>query len=221
MLSFINYLGVKSKLIKKIYARKDLNLVDKNIYIEVLDLSTTSGVCTAKNSYFINGFGISEATVKRSLQKLELMEMIKVGYKVARQGRQIRLVQNELTRLAQNEPTLAQNELVSTGQKEDNSTIKPLKNEGEYKTKYKILSKDNSTGYGNDDINKFINKINSLLEIKLPNDVKSRRTVYNMLRLLTKNKEREWMDEDKWKNAKKWFDQYSENTLSKGYDPRS
>ncbi len=165
MLSFINYLGVQSKLIKKIYARKDLNLVDKNIYIEIIDLSATSGVCTAKNSYFMNGFGISEATVKRSLQKLEEMEMIRVGYKVARQGRQITLVQNELTRLAQNEPTLAQNDLVSIGQKVDDSTFKPVKNEGEYKREYKILSNDNTRPdvYGNALINYAISEFKRII----------------------------------------------------------
>lgn len=221
MLSFINYLGVQSKFIKKIYSRKDLNLVDKNIYIEIFDLSASSGVCTAKNQYFISGFGISVATVKRSLQKLVDMGMIEVSYKVARQGREIRLVESEIKRLAQNEPGPAQNEPGQIINKNYDDTTEGLKNEVEYKTKYKILSKDNSTKYGNEDINKFISKINSLLDIKLPEDGKARMTVSNMLKLLSRHEKRLWLKESKWDNAKDWFDQYHQTNLSKGFYPRS
>jgi predicted transcriptional regulator len=84
-----------------------------------------------------------------------------------------------------------------------------------------ILSKDNSTKYGNVDINKFIEKINSLLDIKLPEDYKSRMVVSNMLKLLSRHEKRLWLKENKWDNAKDWFDQYHQTNLSKGFYPRS
>lgn len=133
-------------------------MVDKNILLEIVDLSAKLGSCVAKNSYFMSGFGLSEATVKRSIQKLEQMGMITVTYKVARQGRKITPVQSDLVRPAQNELVPVQNELMYTPDKSDNNNEIFPKNDAEYKRVRennisKDISENQGKGFGNPLVN--------------------------------------------------------------------
>lgn len=108
------------------------------------------------------------------------------------------------------------NNRVTTEQQQSNTN----NNDNNYNNISKDIE-DKSSEYGNKDINRFIEKINNYLEVKLPDTGKSRFVVSTILKLLKKSKSREWMDEDKWVNAKKWFDQYYDSHISKGFHPQS
>lgn len=105
--------------------------------------------------------------------------------------------------------------------KPNRKQVETNKNEKNVKNISKDIGAETPEEFGSKDINFFFKKINSFLEVKLPEDKKARFIVSNMLKLLSKSKSRDWMDDDKWKNAKKWFEQYDEYTLQKGFYPHS
>ena len=95
----------------------------------------------------------------------------------------------------------------------------------------KVISNTKSTGkpeFGNSDISKFIKGVNKHLDLKLPEDGKSRRVARNALQLLTKKNRageikegREFLHDDKWKNASDFMKEYDRVKISEGYSAQS
>lgn len=82
--------------------------------------------------------------------------------------------------------------------------------------------------YGNEDINRFIKGVNKYLTVKLPDDGRARKVAKNSLDMFTKHSKdgtiksgREFMDDDKWKNVKKFMAEYDAEKISKGYSAQS
>lgn len=169
-------------------------------------LSRPDKVMFASNKTLAVLFSCSERTLAQAMSNLNKKNVIKPTYKMKSNGGKLRIIRSSNIYFP-----IMQNNVSSNDIK-----LHSIKN-----NIINILSKDNSTKYGNEDINKFISKINSLLDIKLPEDGKARMTVSNMLKLLSRHEKRLWLKENKWDNAKDWFDQYHQTNLSKGFYPRS
>ena len=94
----------------------------------------------------------------------------------------------------------------------------------------KNISKDigvETPVYGNPEINRFITGVNKHLGYNLPGDGRSRRVVKTILTLLERNgkngvKEgREFLDDDKWENARRFMGDYLAEKVDKGFGGQS
>jgi DNA-binding transcriptional regulator YhcF (GntR family) len=90
------------------------------------------------------------------------------------------------------------------------------------------VGRKSPAGYGNPDINKFLKGVNKHLEVKLPEDGKSRQIGRSCIMLLEKydskgivKEGRDFMNDDKWENAKDFLYEYVNAKISKGYNPQS
>lgn len=90
---------------KEIWLNKDLSAIDKCIFAEINSLDNEDH-CYASNEYFAEFCGVSEATVKRSIQKLKSLGLIK---QISFDGR-TRVIE-VIQETAQNERETDQNEL--------------------------------------------------------------------------------------------------------------
>jgi hypothetical protein len=85
----------------------------------------------------------------------------------------------------------------------------------------KDIENESPKEYGNERINKLLKGINERLPIKLPEDKKSRFVVSNMVKLLSKSDKRPWLSDKLGDNAAKWFNDYLDREVEKGYYPQS
>jgi hypothetical protein len=80
-----------------------------------------------------------------------------------------------------------------------------------------------AVSYGNKDVTRLIDGLYKNLDIKLPIDKQARNYASNMLKLITKNdkKDRQWLKEDKWENAKWFAKDYDVWKVQDGYQAQS
>lgn len=185
---------------------------EKLLIANITTLTEKEGYCFATNKAISTLIGVSESTIVRGINKL-----IKLGFIISEiyYKKEINGIEKHGTWRR-----IYVNMNPGGGSQNDEGGVVKMTSQSN-NTQENILSKDNSTKYGNEDINKFIQKINSLLEVKLPEDAKARMMVSNMLKLLSRHEKRLWLKESKWDNAKDWFDQYHQTSLVKGFYPRS
>ena len=168
---------------------------------KIQELEKNLGECTLSNLFFSDYLGVSKSTIKRSMDRLEGLGLIRTTIikGANRKKRKIRTDQSRIKRVlleseVQNEPHITENEgqnephvTESEGQNEPHITESEVQNESKWGSKrIKVGFKMNQSGVQNDPIkinNKINNKLNNKLKAKSPeansNDLKDSNEEFN------------------------------------------
>lgn len=218
MITFINntvqYLDGNEKPIrfaKAIFSRRDLNSTEKLILIEIFDLSTKRGYCSAKNNYFMKGFGLSEKTVSRTLTSLLDKKMITMENRGDGGVDRVTMINPNIVKMTMIHSQVVQSE--NTNSSYSNRTTEQELS-GEYIIEDKIIntkvlkvsnkgivsSNDSTNPIRKNNSYKDINSLKELLMSKYPIQIAGitdRRALYNVIQVATPRRgQDEWMDKE-------------------------